>query len=86
IWVKTKNTLVKEFTKIEKPIKEIYVLFYVNTEQGLDKIEENAQELLLAAETALKPVQELTQKLKSAEKAPDGLIGGTLYKIKKKFK
>lgn len=35
--------------------------------------------------TALTPAQELTQKLKSNEAVPQGLLKGNLYKIKKKF-
>jgi hypothetical protein len=33
----------KEFTKLEKPIKETYVLFSINSEQGLAMVEEKNQ-------------------------------------------
>ena len=85
VWVKTKESLKKSFIKIEKPVKETYVLFRVNKEAGLLLIKEKNKELTEAAQTALIPAQEMTQKLKQMEKAPDGLIKGTVYKLKKKF-
>ncbi len=85
IWVKTKETLKKSFIKIEKPVKETYVLFRVNQETGLLSIREKNKELTAAAQAALIPAQEMTQKLKQVETAPDGLIQGTIYKLKKKF-
>ena len=85
VWEKTKAKLEKTFIKIQNPVKEIYVLFRVNEEQGLAQIETRRTELAELANTALAPVQEMTQKLKIKEKVPEGLINGTLYKIKKKF-
>jgi hypothetical protein len=84
-WEKTKETLKKSFIKIEKPVKETYVLFRVNEAQGRVRITEMQQELADAALSALAPAQEMTQKLKNAEQAPEGLIKGTIYKLKKKF-
>ncbi|MFH2058686.1 MAG: hypothetical protein ABIJ59_07285 [Pseudomonadota bacterium] len=85
IWEKTRAGLEKTFLKIQKPVKEIYVLFRVNKEQGLAQIETRHAELAQLANTALAPVQELTRKLKTEEQVPEGLINSTLYKIKKKF-
>jgi hypothetical protein len=84
-WEKAKNALQKAFLKIEKPVKETYVLFRVNKEQGLVQIKARKKELTELAKSALTPAQELTRKLKSNEKIPHGLIKGTLYKLKKKF-
>ncbi|MCK5163101.1 MAG: hypothetical protein KAQ72_05265 [Desulfobacula sp.] len=84
-WEKAKNALQKAFLKIEKPVKETYVLFRVNKEQGLTQIEAKNKELTELAQGALAPAQELTQNLKSNNKVPKGLIKGNIYKLKKKF-
>lgn len=84
-WVKAKETLNKSFIKIEKPVKETYVLFRVNEGQGLVQVEEKRKDLFDAAQSALAPAQEMTQKLKLGKKVPGGLIQGTIYKLKKKF-
>ncbi|MCP4721863.1 MAG: hypothetical protein GY860_20575, partial [Desulfobacteraceae bacterium] len=83
---KGKNTLKKAFLKLEKPIKEIYVLFQVNETQGLAQIKEKEKELTENAQTALKAAQEQIQKIKAREpQVPEGIFQGTLYKLKKKF-
>jgi len=86
VWEKTKINLQKGFLKIEKPVKEIYVLFNVNKEQAMIQINEKNKELTELAGAALAPAQELTKKLiTETETPPQGLIKGTLYKLKKKF-
>lgn len=85
VWEKTRSGLEKSFLKIQKPVKETYVLFRVNKEQGLAQIEAKASELAGLAKTALDPVQTMTDKLKSKEEIPQGMVKGTLYKLKKKF-
>jgi len=82
---KAKINLQKGFLKIEKPVKEIYVLFRVNPEQAMIQINEKNKELTELAGAALAPAQELTQKIPSEEAPPQGLIKGTLYTLKKKF-
>ncbi|MCP3873849.1 MAG: hypothetical protein GY699_11915 [Desulfobacteraceae bacterium] len=82
---KARKALQKVFLKIEKPVKEIYVLFQVNKELGQIQIEDKNKELTELAQTALTPAQELTQKFKSTEEIPKGFIKGTIYKLKKKF-
>jgi hypothetical protein len=82
---KAKINLQKGFLKIEKPVKEIYVLFRVNPEQAMIQINEKNKELTELAGAALAPARELTQKIPSEEAPPQGLIKGTLYKLKKKF-
>lgn len=86
VWEKTKINLQKGFLKIEKPVKEIYVLFNVNKEQAMIQINEKNKELTELAGAAIAPAQELTKKLIIEEETPpQGLIKGTLYKLKKKF-
>ncbi len=85
IWEKTRDKAEKSFLKIEKPVKETYVLFRVNKDQGLAQIKERQTELAQTASAALEPVQELTGKLKNHEEIPKGFFNSTLYKLKKKF-
>ena len=86
VWVKGQDSLKKAFEKLEKPIKETFVLFQVNQTQGQEKIDQTAEQMIQAANEALGNAQELTAPLKEAmPKAPKGMIKGTLYKIKKKF-
>ncbi len=85
VWEKAKINLEKGFLKIEKPVKEIYVLFRVNQEQAIIQINEKNKELTELAGAALAPAQELTQTIRPEETPPQGLIKGTLYTLKKKF-
>jgi hypothetical protein len=85
IWIKAQSALQKTFLKIEKPVKETYVLFRVNKEMGQAKIEEKNTELVELARIALTTVQELTQTIKSKDEIPQGFIKGSIYKLKKKF-
>ncbi|CCK80654.1 hypothetical protein [Desulfobacula toluolica] len=84
-WEKAKNTLQKAFIKIEKPVKETYVLFCVNKEQGLAQIKEKDRELIELARNALTPAKELTKSIKPEETVPQGFIKANIYKLKKKF-
>jgi len=77
--------LEKPFIKIEKPIKNIYVLFSVNKEQGLLQIENKKSELAQLAQEALISANEKTLKLKQKDNIPAGFIKGNIYKLKKKF-
>ncbi len=85
IWEKTRDTLQKTFLKVEKPVKETYVLYRVNKAAGLAQIEARQASLTQLAKTALTPVQELTQTIKSTEIVPEGFFKGNIYKLKKKF-
>ena len=85
VWEKAKINLQKGFLKIEKPVKEIYVLFRVNPEQAMIQINEKNKELTELAGAALAPAHELTQTIRPEETPPQGLIKGTLYTLKKKF-
>ena len=85
VWEKARDTLKKSFNKIEKPVKETYVLFRVNNEQGLRQVSEKSNDLTDAAQGALTSAQEMTLKLKQTDTIPEGFIRGTIYKLKKKF-
>lgn len=83
---KGKATLIKAFLKVEKPIKETYVLFQVNEIQGLAQVKEKEKELTDMTKTALETAQAQTKEIKArAPKVPEGIFPGTLYKLKKKF-
>lgn len=85
VWDKTLQGLKKSFIKLEKPVKETYVLFRVNKEQGLTKVEELKTDLEKTAAEALASARTMTENLKLSDTVPDGLIKGTIYKLKKKF-
>ena len=63
VWEKTRDTLEKSFNKLEKPVKESYVLFRVNQEAGLATVEEKKQDLTKTAADALALAKEMTEKL-----------------------
>jgi len=86
VWNKGMQSLKKSFEKLEKPIKETFVLFQVNQALGQEKIDQTAGQMIQAAKEALEKAGEQTAPLKEAmPKAPEGIIKGTLYKIKKMF-
>lgn len=86
VWNKGMQSLKKIFEKLEKPIKETFVLYQVNQTQGQEKIDQTAEQMIQAANDALDKAREQTAPLKEAmPKAPEGMIQGTMYKIKKMF-
>jgi len=86
VWVKGKNTLLKIFTKLEKPIKETFVLYQVNKTRGQEQIQARTSDLTTTAQQALKAAREQTAELKERMSGPpEGMVHGTLYKIKKIF-
>lgn len=86
IWEKGKNTLIKGFAKLEKPVKETYVLYQVNQTQGEARIAEKTDDLTSTAQEAVKVSREQTAVLKAmTPKEPEGVIQGTIEKIKKIF-
>ncbi len=85
-WIKAKEKVEKTFIKIEKAIKEIYVLYNVNKNEGEQKIKEKSEELLNRATDALKTLDPYIQKIeKNKVKAPQGFINKIIYKIKNIF-
>ncbi len=86
VWEKGKTTLVKSFEKLEKPIKETFVLFQVNETLGQEKVAQSARQMAQTAQEALEKSNEQTAPLKEAmNQPPGGLIKGTIFKLKKKF-
>jgi len=86
VWEKGKNTLLKTFAKLEKPIKETFVLYQVNTPRGLEQIQAKTNDLTTTAQDALKAAREQTAELKDRmPKPPEGMVQGSLHKIKKIF-
>ena len=86
VWNKGMQSLKKSFEKLEKPIRETFVLFQVNQTQGQEKIDQNVEQMIQAANEALEKSQKLTAPLKEAmPKVPEGMVKGTLYKLKKMF-
>ncbi len=87
IWNKARDKGLKNFEKIEKKAEAVYVLFQVNRDKGIEKINEEKKNLESAAKEALKPLDALTEKLKikTNENVPKGFIKGAIYKIRKKI-
>lgn len=86
VWEKAKDSLVKAFSKIEKPVKEIYVLYQVNPEQGMALAAEKSPELIQAAQEALTESRNQTDKLnQNQENQSEGFFQGLIHKLKKKF-
>ncbi|MEA1969273.1 MAG: hypothetical protein U9N77_13790 [Thermodesulfobacteriota bacterium] len=85
IWGKTREKVFKSFKKIETKVKTLYVLFQVNKAEGIKKIEEQKKDLEMDASEAIIPVAELTKRLKIKKPVPEGLIKGTIFKLKEKF-
>ncbi|MDD9304528.1 MAG: hypothetical protein HUK40_20165 [Desulfobacter sp.] len=86
IWVNGKNKLLKAFAKLEKPVKETFVLFQVNPAKGLVQVEASAKDLTTSGQTALTVSREQTAQLNaSADTPPEGMVQTILFKIKKIF-
>ncbi|MCP4114391.1 MAG: hypothetical protein GY737_03110 [Desulfobacteraceae bacterium] len=86
IWQDARKKCVQNFAKIEKSVKALYVTFQVNPESGLARLEEEKAELTAGANEALEPVIALTERIKATrEEVPQGLVKGTIHKLKKKF-
>ncbi|THB78038.1 MAG: hypothetical protein D3926_14045 [Desulfobacteraceae bacterium] len=84
-WIKARDTLLKEAGKIEKTLKDIYVLYAVNMEQGLSQVESAKADILAKFESTLTPVRELTSKIDANHQAPSGLLQKAKQKITKIF-
>lgn len=85
-WIKAKEKVEKKFFKIEKDIRVLYVLYIVNREEGIKKIEEKSKELLVQANEALETLDPYIKTIETTkEREPQGLIDQTIKKIKKIF-
>ncbi len=86
IWEKGRAVLLKEFSRLETPIKESYVLFQVNETQGLEQIKEKEKEMTDIAQNALKAAHQQTEKIDARRaEPPKGVLQSLLYNLKKKF-
>ncbi len=86
VWERSKQTLVKAFSRIEDTVKQMYVLFQVNEEEGLAMIQERKDDLVTAAQDALDPALDQADKITHPpSREPEGFIPGLFYKLKKKF-
>jgi len=85
-WTKVKENVIKKFDKIEKQIRELYVLYNVNKEQGKKKIKEKTKELIDQANGALISLDPFIEKIKvNKAPPPQGFINNTIFKIKNIF-
>lgn len=86
IWERSKQTLENAFSRIEDTVKQMYVLFQVNEEEGLAMIQERKDDLVTAAQDALAPAMDQAGKIThQPSREPEGFIQRLFYKLKKKF-
>lgn len=86
VWERSKQTLVKAFSRIEDTVKQMYVLFQVNEEEGLAMIQERKDDLVTAAQDALAPAMDQAGKIThQPSREPEGFLQGLFYNLKKKF-
>ncbi len=78
-WRRTKNMLVTALFRLEKEIVTLYVSYSVNSENGLELIDQKQSELIDRAEKAIDASNKLTQRLKVVEEK------SFIDKIKDKF-
>lgn len=86
VWEKSKENLVKAFSKIEDAVKQVYVLFQVNQEQGQAMIKEKNDDLVNTAKDALAPAMKQAGKITHPpSREPEGIIRKTVNTLKKKL-
>ncbi len=86
VWERSKDRLLNAFSKIEDTVKQMYVLFQVNEEQGLAMIQEKKDDLVNTAQDALAPARDQAGNIThQPSQEPDGIIQGLFYTLKKKF-
>ncbi len=87
VWEKSRASLEKSFSKIQKSIREYYVLYQVNVQDGGRVIEEQKQELSRMAGEFLEQAGEQLMKLDTGENesVPEGFFARQIYNVKKKF-
>ncbi len=85
-WIRAKEKVEKKFIKIEKQIKELYVLHIVNKDEGVKKIEEKKNDLLIQANEALETLDSYIEVIEAnKDKEPQGFINNTINKVKNIF-
>ena len=85
VWEKVRKGGFKTFEKIEKKLETIFVSFKVNRETGRKLMDDSGKDLISSAAQALKPMEELTERLKTDTPPSQGFIKDTLHKITSKF-
>jgi hypothetical protein len=86
VWERAENNLSKAFLKTEEDIRQLYVLYQVNQEEGLAMIQEKRNDLTQTAQTALTDARTRSEKIiHPPSREPEGFIRGMFYNLKKKF-
>jgi len=86
VWERSKDTLIKAFSRIEDTVKQMYVLFQVNEQEGLAMIQERRNDLITSAQEALAPAMDQAGKITHPPtREPEGFIQELFYTLKKKF-
>ncbi len=87
VWEKSRATLEKSFSGVQKKIRECYVLSQVNVQEGNRLVGEQKQELAKSAEAFLAQAREQLKTLDTGEKdsVPEGFFARQIYNVKKKF-
>ncbi len=81
--IKAKDKAKKKFDKIIKEIRSLYVLYNVNKDQGLKKIQEKNKDLILLAREAVTSLDPFVRVIESSRgKETRGIIKKTIHKIK----
>ncbi len=83
-WEKLQKNLIKSFAAVQKTIRELYVSFQVNPDQGNLLITEKKEELAQKANDFLEPTRKQIQKFHKGQKEapPKGFFAGLIYKVK----
>ncbi len=76
-WDKARTTLVSGTSKVESMIKDIYVLYMVNPDQGMAAIESGQSDINDRLNEALAPALELTRTLPPPDEPPSGIFQKT---------
>jgi hypothetical protein len=85
IWSNARKRSLDSFAKIEQQIRQIYVTFKVNPEAGRIRLDQERTELVEQTIEPLETLMALTQRIKTDDQPPDGLVKKIIYKIKKLF-
>ncbi len=86
IWAGTRNQSLKNFEKLEKQVRQIYVTFQVNPETGRTMLDQERQALLQRATEILEPVLALTDQMPAtAPPSDNGWVKKAIDTIKQLF-
>ena len=86
VWERAKDRLMRSFSRIEDTVKQMYVLFKVNQEQGLAMIQEKNDDLVSSAQDALAPARDQAGNItQPPSQKPEGIIQGVFHTLKKTF-